>query len=182
MSAGESQNLPGPLEQAEASPDDTTTQLAEYIVNRLFFVVLSLDSAHSIVGRGPAGDRVAAAAGEVDRLIREIRDHVFAGRTQAGLPGISRLDDQERPAQTADRAALLHEHMARTARALQASAEDYAALLERRADLARQPGRMDYPAEIKRWRAFADQAREMAERWEQSPLRRGGRPRGTSRR
>jgi hypothetical protein len=29
---------------------------------------------------------------------------------------------------------------------------------------------MDYPAEIKRWRAFADQAEQMARRWEQSPL------------
>jgi len=28
---------------------------------------------------------------------------------------------------------------------------------------------MDYPAEIKRWRAFADQAEQMARRWEQRP-------------
>jgi len=60
--------------------------------------------------------------------------------------------------------------MARTARALQAAAADYAALLEQKADLTRKPGRMDYPAEIKRWRAFADQAEQMAKRWEE-PLR-----------
>jgi len=156
-----------------ASPDDTMTQFAGYIVNRLFSVGLSLDSARSTVGKGPAGDRVAAAADQVDRMIREIRDYMFAGRTQgtrSGLPWKSQPDDQEGSAQTADRAALLQEHMARTARALQASAADCAALLERRADLTRPPARMDYPAEIKRWRAFADQAGQMAERWEQSPL------------
>ena len=81
-----------------------------------------------------------------------------------------RRDDQERPAQTADRAApLQQEHMARTARVLQASATDYATLLEQKAGLSRPPRRMDYPAEIKRWRAFADQAEQMARRWEQRP-------------
>jgi hypothetical protein len=64
----------------------------------------------------------------------------------------------------------MQEHMARMARALQASAADYAALLERRAELTRPPQRMDYRAEIKRWRTFADQAEQMAKRWEQSPL------------
>ena len=59
--------------------------------------------------------------------------------------------------------------MARTARALQAAAADYAALLEKTADLTRKPARMDYPAEIKRWRAFADQAEQTATRWEQPP-------------
>jgi hypothetical protein len=29
---------------------------------------------------------------------------------------------------------------------------------------------MDYPAEIKRWRAFADQAEQMAKRWKRAPL------------
>jgi len=29
------------------------------------------------------------------------------------------------------------------------------------------PQRMDYPTEIKRWRDFADQAGELAKRWEQ---------------
>jgi hypothetical protein len=31
-----------------------------------------------------------------------------------------------------------------------------------------QPARIDYRTEIKRWRALADQARQMAERWELS--------------
>ena len=40
---------------------------------------------------------------------------------------------------------------------------------ERQADQARRPGQLDYPTEIKRWRAFADQAEQMARRWEQRP-------------
>ena len=146
--------------------------LAGYVVNRLFSVGLSLDSASSIAGKGPVGDRVAAAADGVDHLIREIRDYVFAGRdqgTRAGLPGNSQQGDQERAARTADRAAR-QEHMIRAARALRASAAEHAALLERMADRIRPPRRMDYPAEIKRWRAFADGAEQMATRWEQAPL------------
>ena len=131
---GPSSREPGPAGEA-ASPDDTMTLFAEYIVNRLFSVGLGLDSALSIVGNGPAGDRVAAVTDEVDHLIRQIRDYVFAGRTQGtqpGLPWESRLGDQERPAPAADRAALPQERMTRTARALQESAADYAALLEQR--------------------------------------------------
>jgi len=57
--------------------------------------------------------------------------------------------------------------MARTARALQVNALNAAALLERQADRARPPVRLDYPTEIKRWLDFADQAEQMAKRWEQ---------------
>lgn len=170
MSAGESQNPPGPLEQAEAvyrdgaSLEDAVSRFAGYIVRRLFLVGLSLDSARSILGEGPGGDRVAAAAGEVDRMIRDIRTITFGLVTERGHQG---SHDRSRPA--ADDAALLRERMVQTARSLQAAAADYAALLEQRADLAPKPGRMDYPAEIKRWRAFADQAEHMAKRWEQPP-------------
>jgi hypothetical protein len=59
--------------------------------------------------------------------------------------------------------------MARTARALQATALNAAAMLERQADRARRPSRLDYPTEIKRWRALADRAELMARRWEQRP-------------
>jgi hypothetical protein len=76
-----------------ASLDDTLAGFAEYAVNQLFFVGLSLDSAHGIVGPGPAGDRVAAAIDLVDHLIREVRDQVF------------QLEERERSAQSADRAA-----------------------------------------------------------------------------
>ena len=127
--------------------------LVGYIVNRLFSVGLSLDSARSIVGNGPAGDRITAATDEVDRLIRDIRTAMF------GL--------------AEDRPALLEERMARTARALQVTALNAVAMLERQADRARPPGRLDYRVEIKRWRAFADQAEQMARRWAAIPWKRG---------
>jgi len=60
----------------------------------------------------------------------------------------------------------MNERLVRAARAFQATASDTAALLERSGDPA-QPGRIDYPTEIRRWRAFADQAEQMAKRLEQ---------------
>jgi hypothetical protein len=79
----------GPAREA-ASAHDSMAHFAEFIVNRLFSVGLSLDSAHSVVGNSPAGDRVAAAIDEVDRLIREIRDYLFTERTQGTQPGLTR--------------------------------------------------------------------------------------------
>lgn len=147
MSACDGEGLPGPLEPAV--PQDSMPEFAGIVVNRLFSIGLSLESARSIVGNGPAGDRVAAATGEVDELIRDIRAAVFRSDAYPLAAG--------------------RERSARTARALQARALDAAALLERRAEAARQPSRMDYQAEIKRWRAFADEAEKMAQRWEQPP-------------
>jgi hypothetical protein len=145
MSHPDGRNLPGPLEPT--APQDTMPELADYIVNGLFSVGLSLDSARSIAGNGPAGDRIAAATDKVDRMIRDVRTALF------GLA-------ENRPA-------VLEERMAGTARAVQATALEAAARLERQADRARPPARLDYPAEIKRWRAIADQAEQMARRWEQ---------------
>ena len=125
------------------------SNLVGYIVNRLFSVGLSLESARSIVGNGPAGDRLAAATDEVDRMIRDIRTAMFDP--------------------VGDSPAVLRERLAQMARAMQVRALDAITLLERRADQARPPARLDYPAEIKRWRAFADQAEQMAKRWEQRP-------------
>ncbi len=124
-------------------------ELAGYIVNGLISVGLSLESARSIVGNGPAGDRIAAATDEVDRMIRDIRTAMF-GHLE-------------------DRPALLTERMARTVRAMQVNALNAAALLERQGDRARPPVRLDDPTEIRRWRAFADQAEQMAKRWERQP-------------
>jgi len=145
MSDADSQNLPGPLEPG--APEDTMPELVGYIVNGLFSVGLSLESARSIVGSGPAGDRIAAATDKVDRMIRDVRATVFGS--------------------VEDREALLKERMARTARALQVNALNAAELLKRRADRTRPPVRLDDQAEIKRWQAFADQAEQMAKRWEQ---------------
>lgn len=146
MSYADSQDLPGPQKPA---PQATVSEFASYVVNRLFSVGLSLDSARSIAGNGPTGDRIVAATDEVDELIRDIRTTVFS------------------PA--ADPSAALRTRTARTARELQARALEAAALLEREADLARQPSRLDYPTEIKRWLAFAEQADQMARQWEQPP-------------
>jgi hypothetical protein len=146
--AGQGSRERGPLRET-SSVEETMSQFAGYIVNRLFSVGLSLESARSIAGKGPAGDRIAAATGEVDRLIRDIRTTLFS--------------------LAADPAALLKERAAHMGGALQAAALDAVALLEQQARLARQPSRLDYPTEIKRWRAFAHQAEQMAQRWEQRP-------------
>jgi len=143
MSDADGEDLPGPPQPA--APQDPMPEFAGYIVNRLFSIGLSLESARSIVGNGPAGDRIAAATNEVDRTIRDIRTMMF---------GV-----------TDDRRAMA-ERLAQTARALQASALDAVSLLEQQADLVRPPGRLDQQAEIKRWRAFADQAEQLAKRWE----------------
>jgi hypothetical protein len=68
-----------------------------------------------------------------------------------------------------DRPLLLDAHIAHVTRALQATALNAAAQLERQADRARPPARLDYQAEIKRWLAFAEEAEQMARRWEQPP-------------
>ena len=147
MSAGDSEGPPGPPEPAV--PQDSMSEFAGIVVNRLFTIGLSLASARSIVGSGPAGDRVAAATDEVDELISEIRAIVFRVH--------------------ADPLVAARERSARMARELQVRALDAAALLERQAEIARQPSRMDHQAEIKRWRAFAGEAEKMARRWEQPP-------------
>jgi two-component system nitrate/nitrite response regulator NarL len=69
----------------------------------------------------------------------------------------------------ADRTALLHRRVVQTAHALSSTAAETAALLEQQAELFEQPGHIDYPTMIKRWLALADQAQQMAERWEQRP-------------
>lgn len=145
MSAGDRPDLPEP--QGPAVPRETLSEFANYVVIQLFSVGLTLDSARSIVGDGPASDRIALATEEVDRLIRDIR------MTQLDTPADDRLGP-------------LRDRMAHTARALEATALDAATLLERRAAIDKRPSRVDVPAEVKRWRAFARHAEQMAERWE----------------
>jgi len=116
--------------------------------------------------------RISEALRGLDDVVLDIRDHVFAGRGQSAGPGLARRPPPhvlERSARAKNRSGLLQRHLAQTAQAVQSAAAGTAALLERRADLLGQPGRIDYPTEIKKWRALADQARQMAERWEQPP-------------
>jgi hypothetical protein len=75
----------GPL-RAAASPGVTMPELAEYVVNRLFSVGLSLESARCIVGAGRAGDRIASASDEVDHMIRDIRAIMFSRAADPAAP------------------------------------------------------------------------------------------------
>jgi hypothetical protein len=145
MPDADNQDLPGPLEPAASRA--TMSEFAGYIVSSLFSVRQSLESARSLVGNGPAGDRIAAVTDEVDQLINDVRTTAFSS--------------------AADSWAALRKQMARAARELQARALYTAAQLERRADLVGQPSRLDYPAEVKRWVALADQADRAARQWEQ---------------
>jgi len=116
--------------------------------------------------------RITDALQRLDDVVREIRDHVFAERGHSVEPGPAGTPSRhllERSARVMDRSAPLQRHVAQTARAVQSAAADTAALLERRADLVGRPNRIDYPTDVKRWRALADQAAQMAERWERQP-------------
>lgn len=146
---------------------ERTAELLDWVTNRVFSAGLALHSGGELPG-GTAEPQIAEALLHLDEAARAIRDHVFADGARPGHARISAPQSQERPAGPVDRAAL-RQRMARTARALQVSAADAAALLEQQADLAGQPQRLDYPTEIKRWRAFADQAGQMAKLWEQPP-------------
>ena len=147
MSGADGQNPPEPREVT--APADAMSEFTGHTVNRLFAVGLRLESARSIVGTGPAGDRIAAATDEIDRLIRDIRTTMFG-----------RIEKHRAP---------LNERLAQTARALSATALNTAELLQRQADYDGRPARLDYPTEIKRWRAFADQAEQLVKRLEQTP-------------
>ena len=146
-------------------------ELLDVAVAGIFDAGLSLQAA---IGP-PPGDtaqRITEALRRLDDVVREIRDHVLAGRGHGAEPGLARRTPPhvlERSAQARARSRLLRRHVAQTAQAVQSAAADTAALLERRADLLGQPGRIDYPTEVKRWRALADQAGQMAECWEQPP-------------
>ena|SRR5215470_1544371 len=112
--------------------------------------------------------RITDALRLLDDAIREVRDHISAESGPRTGPDLS-WQVLERAALAKNHSELLQRHVAQTAQALHSAAADTAILLERQADLLGQPGRIDHATEIKRWRAFADQARQMAERWEQRP-------------
>jgi len=146
-------------------------EMLDWVIDSIFAVGLLLQDAHELP-RAAAVLRIAEALHRLDDLVRGIRDHAFAEHRPRPQPGPAPNSPQiarERSAYTANRRALLKQRSAQTARALQQAAADAVVLLEQRADLLGQPGRMDYPTEIKRWRAFADEAKQMAKRWEQPP-------------
>jgi anti-anti-sigma factor len=162
----EAAGLPWAADQA-----DRPGELLDWVVSSIFDVAMILQAAADLP-RDAAGMRITEALGRLEDVVREIRQQVFARPAPegpSGLPGRPQPDPQERLAQTADRAASLQARLMQTAHELRLAAADTAALLEQRADLAGQPAQTDYPTRIKRWHAFADQAEEMAKRWQQRP-------------
>lgn len=146
-------------------------ELLDSVAHNIFIVGLMLQAAAHLP-RDAAVQRVTEALGRLDDVVREVRDQVFADRGQGVRPDRAWRpppDVLERAALARNRSALLRQRVAQTARALQFAADDTAALLEQQAGLLGQPSCIDYPTEIKRWQVFADQARQMAEYWDQRP-------------
>jgi len=146
-------------------------ELLDSVAHSIFMVGLMLRAATDLP-RDAAAQRITEALANLDDVVQEVRDEVFAVRSKGVWSGRAWWpppDVLERAAPTRNRSALLRQRVAQTARALHFTAADTAALLEQRADPLGQPSRIDYATEIKRWRLFADEARQMAERWEQRP-------------
>jgi len=166
------QAMPGAAGPPRAADQaDRAEQLLDWVVTSIFDIGVTLEAA-SDLPPDAAGMRITEALRRLDDVVQQVRRHVFAQRAQAAEPGFAQrspLDSRQRLAQATDRVATLQERVAQTARAVQSAAADTAALLQQQADLAKQPARIDYPAEIKRWRAFADQAEQMARRWDRRP-------------
>lgn len=161
----------GRYEQETGAPAARTDELLDTAVASIFDVGLILQAAVDVPSDVTA-QRIAEALCRLDDLVQDIRNHMLARRGHRSGPSLAwmpRPHVLERSARAMSRSELLQGHVAHTARAVQAAAADTAALLERRADLLVQPWRIDYPTEIKKWRAVADQARQLAERLEQPP-------------
>jgi len=100
-----------------------------------------------------------------DHQARAMRHRQAAALRRAAAASVASRAPKTRDSK--DRPALLEEQIAHMARALQATALNAVARLERQADRPGPPARLDYRAEIKRWLAFAEEAERMAIRWGQ---------------
>lgn len=152
-----------------ADPADRTRELLDQVVTSIFEVGLLLQATAELP-RDATGPHITEALRRLDDVVQEVRLHAVGKRSQATQPGQagrSTPEMQEQLARTTDHMAALKERVVQTAHALQVAAADTAALLQQQTGLIRRPGRMDYPTEVKRWQAFADQAGQMAKRWEQ---------------
>jgi anti-anti-sigma factor len=144
-----------------------TEELLDGAVAGLFAVGLVLQGAIDLP-RDVTAQRISEALRRLDDIVREIRNHVFAERGQSTEPGLAWSPPPhvaEGSALAGNRPELLQRRVVQTANAMQCAAADIAALLERRAVLLTQPAHIDYPTEIKRWAALADQAGRIAECW-----------------
>jgi anti-anti-sigma factor len=156
---------------AAADPANRTSELLDWVLTSIGNVGVSLQAAVDLPGDITA-QRITEALRCLDDVARVIRVHELTEHGQGTRPGPARRRPpgmHERPALAARRAALLQQRVAHTAHTLQFAAADTAALLQQRADILGQPGHVDYPTEIKQWRGLADQAGQMAQRWEQRP-------------
>lgn len=164
---------PGAADQLQAAVQraDRAEELLDWAVSNIFNAGMILQAAADLPG-DLARRRITEALGCLDDVVREIRHQVFAQHArqmQGDLAWRRPPDLDERFERAADRTALLHQRVVHTAHALRSAAADTVALLERRADLLGQPGHIDFPTESNRWRVIADQAAEIAERWERWP-------------
>jgi len=119
---------------------------------------------------GVTAPLITEAHRRLDEAVREICNHLLAERDHDDGPGLAGPPSpvpRQRSASAMTRSALLQRHIAQTARAVQVTAADTAALLEQRADFLSWHAHLDYPTEIKQWRVLADQAGQIAERWQQ---------------
>ena len=145
-------------------------ELLVQTVDTIFSVGLILNAA---LDQPPdvAAQHIADALGRLDDAVREIRNDLFAerghGAERPGAAGPSAPGLLERSALARNQSLLLRKHVAQTARSVQSTAAETAALLDRRSDFLGWHTRIDYPTEVKRWRALADQAGQIADRWEQ---------------
>lgn len=123
--------------------------------------------------RNVIAQRITDSLCRLDDAIREIRGHVLINQSRLGQPdpaAVRMPHIYERAAAAVKNAALLRQRLVDSAHALHAAAVETAALLEQRGGLAGEPGPVDYPTDIKRWQIIAEQAEEMAKRWEQRSL------------
>jgi anti-anti-sigma factor len=159
--------VPGERGTRLADHSARAEELLQLVTASMFDAGLVLQAA---IGLPPdaTAQRITEALSRLDDAVRDVRDYLFAERGQGTGPELAWRPARqvlERSARAINRSELLQRHVA--ARALHSAAADTAALLERRADLLSQPRRIDYPTEIKQLQTLADQARHMAERWEQ---------------
>jgi anti-anti-sigma factor len=165
----------GELDGEEETQIDDRAARAEELLSRTADTISSVGSILRPAIDLPSditAQRIAEALDRLDEVVREILNHVFAERVHGGGPGVAEPpspDLLERSALARNHTLLLRMHVAQAARAMQSTAADTAALLDRRANYLGWHARVDYPTEIKRWQVLADQAGQMAAHWEQQP-------------
>jgi anti-anti-sigma factor len=155
-----SEQQPGTADRAALA-----AELLDSVVSGMFSVCLALEGVTDSPDR-VAVQRVTEALVRLDDVVRRVLAERGQG-TKADMARVPPPSVLERSVRAMNRAALLQQQVVQTAHALQGAATDTVALLEQRADLVGLPSRLDYPADIKRFRALADQAREIAESWDQ---------------